>query len=48
MHKLLFRQGLTLDESKTEIAALQGQGADEDVRCMLDFLAASKRGLVRG
>ncbi|MCZ8234659.1 MAG: acyl-ACP--UDP-N-acetylglucosamine O-acyltransferase [Inhella sp.] len=48
MHKLLFRQGLTLDESKTGIAALNGQGADDDVRCMLDFLAASKRGLVRG
>jgi UDP-N-acetylglucosamine acyltransferase len=48
MHKLLFRQGLTLDASTTEIAALQGQGADDDVRCMLDFLSASKRGLVRG
>jgi UDP-N-acetylglucosamine acyltransferase len=45
MHKLLFRQGLTLDESKAEIAKLEG--ADEDVKLMLDFLAASKRGLVR-
>ncbi len=45
MHKLLFREKLTLDESKAEIAKLQG--ADEDVKLMLDFLAASKRGLVR-
>ena len=45
MHRLLFRQGLTLDESKAEIAKLEG--ADDDVRQMLDFLAASKRGLVR-
>jgi UDP-N-acetylglucosamine acyltransferase len=48
MHKLLFRQGMTLDESKAAIASLAGQGADDDVRCMLDFLTASKRGLVRG
>jgi UDP-N-acetylglucosamine acyltransferase len=48
MHKLLFRQGLSLDESKAGIEALRGQGADSDVQLMLDFLAASKRGLVRG
>lgn len=45
MHKLLFREKLTLDESKAEIAKLEG--ADDDVKLMLDFLAASKRGLVR-
>ncbi len=48
MHKLLFRQGLSLDESKAGIEALRGQGADGEVQLMLDFLAASKRGLVRG
>jgi UDP-N-acetylglucosamine acyltransferase len=48
MHKLLFRQGLSLDESKAGIEALKGQGADADVQLMLNFLAASKRGLVRG
>jgi UDP-N-acetylglucosamine acyltransferase len=48
MHKLLFRQGLPLEESKAAIEALHGLGADGDVQMMLDFLAASKRGLVRG
>ncbi len=48
MHKLLFRQSLTLEQAKAEIEGLQGQGADGDVQLMLSFLAASKRGLVRG
>ena len=48
MHKLLFRQSLPLEQAKAEISAMKGQGADEDVQLMLDFLAASKRGLVRG
>ena len=47
MHKLLFRQSLTLEQAKDEIEALRGQGGDADVQLMLDFLAASKRGLVR-
>ncbi len=47
MHKLIFRASLTLEQAKVEIAALRGQGADEDVQLMLDFLAAAKRGLVR-
>ena len=47
MHKLLFRSGLTLEAAKTEIEALRGQGADDDVQTMLDFLAAAKRGLLR-
>ena len=49
MHRLLYRKGLTLDESKASIAALQGgvDGGDEDLGLMLDFLAASKRGIVR-
>ncbi|WP_374432776.1 acyl-ACP--UDP-N-acetylglucosamine O-acyltransferase [Inhella sp.] len=47
MHKLLFRQSLTLEQARSEIEALKGQGGDEDVQLMLDFLAESKRGLVR-
>ncbi|MBH9577656.1 acyl-ACP--UDP-N-acetylglucosamine O-acyltransferase [Inhella proteolytica] len=47
MHKLLFRQSLTLEQARSEIEALKGQGGDEDVQLMLDFLAGSKRGLVR-
>lgn len=47
MHKLLFRQSLTLEQARSEIEALKGQGGDEDVQLMLEFLAGSKRGLVR-
>lgn len=47
MHKQLFRSGATLDQAKAQIESLRGQGADEDVQTMLDFLAASTRGLVR-
>jgi UDP-N-acetylglucosamine acyltransferase len=39
MHKLLYRQGLTLDDAQAAIAALKGQGGDADVQLMLDFLA---------
>ncbi|WP_295644815.1 acyl-ACP--UDP-N-acetylglucosamine O-acyltransferase [uncultured Methylibium sp.] len=49
MHRLLYRKGLTLDDARGEIAALKGtvdQG-DADVALMLDFLAASTRGIVR-
>lgn len=47
MHKLLFRDGLTLEQSKEAIAGLNGQGGDEDVKVMLDFLASGTRGLIR-
>lgn len=50
MHKLLFRDGLTLEQSVQDIEALKdGQGPDTvaDVQLMLDFLATAKRGLVR-
>jgi UDP-N-acetylglucosamine acyltransferase len=49
MHRLLYRKGLTLDDAKAEIAALKGQveGADPDIDLLLDFLAASTRGIVR-
>jgi UDP-N-acetylglucosamine acyltransferase len=47
MHKLIFRSGATLEEAKAEVKALRGQGGDEDIQTLLDFLAASTRGLVR-
>jgi UDP-N-acetylglucosamine acyltransferase len=47
MHKLLYRDGLTLEQSIGAIEALRGQGGDADVQHMLDFIAASTRGIVR-
>ena len=49
MHRLLYRDGLTLEQAKSAIAALQGQvpDGDADVRLLLDFLAASTRGIAR-
>ena len=48
MHKLIFRAALPLEQAKTEIEALRGQGGDEDIALMLDFLGhVGKRGLVR-
>ena len=49
MHKLLYREGLTLEAAKGAIAALKGtvEGGDGDVALLLDFLAASTRGIVR-
>ncbi|MFM2065163.1 MAG: hypothetical protein RLZZ584_72 [Pseudomonadota bacterium] len=52
MHKLLFRDGLTLEQSVAAITTLQGQsgdidGAAADVAVMLDFIATARRGLVR-
>lgn len=49
MHRLLYRKGLTLEEAKAGIGALQGsvEGGDADVELMLGFLAAATRGIVR-
>jgi UDP-N-acetylglucosamine acyltransferase len=49
MHRLLYRDGLTLERAREAIAALLGsvEGADADVQMLLDFLAASSRGIVR-
>ena len=49
MHRLLYRDGLTLEAARSAIAALQGtvDGGDADVALVLDFLAASTRGIVR-
>ncbi|MBK7062667.1 MAG: acyl-ACP--UDP-N-acetylglucosamine O-acyltransferase [Rubrivivax sp.] len=51
MHRLLYRDGLTLEQARAAIAALQdgtlGAEADADVQMLLDFLAASTRGIAR-
>jgi len=49
MHRLLYRDGLTLEQSRGAIAALAGtvEGGDGDVRLLLDFLSDSTRGIVR-
>jgi UDP-N-acetylglucosamine acyltransferase len=49
MHRLLYRDGLTLDDAKAAIGALRGtvEGGDVDVAMLLDFLAAATRGIAR-
>jgi UDP-N-acetylglucosamine acyltransferase len=50
MHRLLYRDGLTLEQSREAIAALQAdapEGGADDLQCMLTFLAAATRGIVR-
>jgi UDP-N-acetylglucosamine acyltransferase len=51
MHRLLYRDGLTLEAARTAVAALRdgraGVEGDADVQLLLDFLAASSRGIVR-
>ncbi len=49
MHRLVYRDGLTLDNAKAAVAALRGsvEGGDVDVNMLLDFLAASTRGIAR-
>jgi UDP-N-acetylglucosamine acyltransferase len=49
MHRLLYRDGLTLEQSRSAIEALRGgvPDGDADVQMLLDFLAASTRGIVR-
>lgn len=49
MHKLLYRQGLTLEAARAEIDALGSAGpeAEQDVQLMSQFLAQSTRGIAR-
>ena len=49
MHRLLYREGLTLEQAKAAIEPLRGavEGGDDDVQMLLDFLAASTRGIAR-
>ena len=51
MHRLLYRDGLALEAARSAIEALRdgqsGPEADADVQLLLDFLAASTRGIAR-
>ena len=52
IHRLLYREGLTLEQARQRLEALLEGGADDplaraDVRLVLEFLAASTRGLAR-
>jgi UDP-N-acetylglucosamine acyltransferase len=49
MHRLLYRDGLTLEAAKQAIESLKGtvEDGDADVATLLAFLAASTRGIVR-
>ncbi len=49
MHKILYRQSLTLDAARVELQTLRDPAlhGDADVATMLDFLAKADRGIVR-
>ena len=49
MHRLLYRDGLTLEQARRHIEAMRGVLADgdADVTLMLEFLATATRGIVR-
>jgi UDP-N-acetylglucosamine acyltransferase len=49
MHRLIYRDGLTLEQATQAIGALRGAvpEGDVDVQAMLEFLAASTRGIAR-
>jgi UDP-N-acetylglucosamine acyltransferase len=49
LHRLLYRDGLTLDASRAAIEALLGtvEGGDADIALLLDFLQTAQRGIVR-
>lgn len=49
LHRLLYRDGLTLEQARAAIAAQAGsvEGGDADITVLLDFLNASTRGIVR-
>jgi UDP-N-acetylglucosamine acyltransferase len=49
MHRLLYREGLTLAKAREAIAALGApdQAGQQDIDLMVSFLAAASRGIVR-
>jgi UDP-N-acetylglucosamine acyltransferase len=49
MHRLLYRQGKTLDEARTAIQALAAEvpESEPDVAMMSEFLAGATRGIAR-
>lgn len=47
MHRLLYRQGLTLEATRSAIAELHSAEAADDIALMLAFIDQSTRGLAR-
>ncbi|MDO9073237.1 MAG: acyl-ACP--UDP-N-acetylglucosamine O-acyltransferase [Rubrivivax sp.] len=49
MHRLLYREGLTLEKARDAIAALKGtvEGGDADIDLLLGFIAGATRGIAR-
>ncbi|MBO9680587.1 MAG: acyl-ACP--UDP-N-acetylglucosamine O-acyltransferase [Acidovorax sp.] len=47
MHRLLYRQGLTLEATRSAIAELHSEEAADDIALMLSFIDQSTRGLAR-
>jgi UDP-N-acetylglucosamine acyltransferase len=49
MHRLLYREGLTLEKAREAITALKGtvDGGDADVDLLLGFIAGATRGIAR-
>ena len=49
MHRLLYREGLTLEKANEGIAALRStvEGGDVDIDALLGFLASATRGIAR-
>ena len=49
MHRLIYRDGLTLEQARAALEQLRGgvEDGDADLQQMLDFLAAATRGIVR-
>ena len=48
-YKILYRKGLTLEQARQELAKHQASDADaaSAIQVLLDFLSASKRGIIR-
>src|SRR5574343_1536906 len=49
MYRILYRRGLTVDQAKMEMMALQGEqaAAKDTIQLMLDFLNTATRGIIR-
>ena len=49
MHRLLYRESLTLEKAREAMAALRGtvEGGDADVEALLTFIAGATRGIAR-
>jgi UDP-N-acetylglucosamine acyltransferase len=47
MYRALYRKSLTLEQARSEIAAIAAPDAKDDIAMMSTFLAAAERGIVR-